>query len=131
MGARYLAGAGKSRMSSLVVAASGLCFFLAAYIPFSIWEELILAKKDFRNARYILKKEYEDLFRLKTDKEVLKEVLLWGGLLALFTFIAMPGPITGVIFAVLMFFVGIHIPLILATTLVKEKDGLSVLLLRW
>jgi tight adherence protein B len=107
-------------MSSLVVAASGLCFFLAAYLPFTIWEELIWQKK-ILGTRDTLKKEYEDLFRLKTDKEVLKEVLLWGGLLGLFTFIAMPGPITGVIFAVLMFFVGIRIPLILATTIVKKR----------
>lgn len=107
-------------MSALVVAASGLCFFLAAYLPYAMWEEIIWRKK-ILGTRDVLKKEYEDLFRLKTEKEVLKEVLLWGGLLAVFTYIAMPGPITGVIFSVLIFFVGIRIPLILATTIVKKR----------
>jgi len=107
-------------MTPFIVVASGICFFLAAYLPFEAWQELIWRKK-ILGSRDELKKEYEDLFRLKSEQEVLKELLLWGGLLALFTFIVMPGMILGVILAVGAFFVGIRIPLILAKTIIKKR----------
>jgi tight adherence protein B len=107
-------------MNSLVIIGSGLCFFLAAYLPFATWEELVWRKK-ILGTRDALRKEYEDLFRLKSDAEVLKEVLLWGGLVALFTFIVMPGMILGVLMAVVFFFIGIRIPYILATTIIKKR----------
>ncbi len=107
-------------MTPFVVVASGICFFLAAYLPFEAWEELIWRKK-ILGSRDELKKEYEDLFRLKSEQEVLKELLLWGGLLALFTFIIMPGMILGVILAIGAFFVGLRIPLILAKTVIKKR----------
>lgn len=107
-------------MTPFIVVASGICFFLAAYLPFEAWEELIWRKK-ILGSRDELKKEYEDLFRLKSEQEVLKELLLWGGLLALFTFIIMPGMILGVILAIGAFFVGLRIPLILAKTVIKKR----------
>lgn len=107
-------------MNAVVVVASGLCFFFAAYLPFSAWEELIWKKK-ILGTRDNLKKEYEDIFRLKTEAEVLKEILLWGGLFALFTFIVMPGMIVGLIMAIGAFFIGIKIPLIMAKTIIKKR----------
>lgn len=107
-------------MNAVVVVASGLCFFLAAYLPFSMWEELIWRKK-ILGTRDNLRKEYEDIFKIKTEVEVLREVLLWGGLLALFTFIIMPGMILGVVMAVAAFFLGIRIPLTLTKTIIRRR----------
>lgn len=107
-------------MTPFIVVASGICFFLAAYLPFEAWEELVWRKK-ILGSRDELKKEYEDLFKLKSEQEVLKELLLWGGLLALFTFLIMPGMILGVFLAVAAFFVGLRIPLVLAKTIIKKK----------
>lgn len=107
-------------MNAVVVVASGLCFFLAAYLPFAMWEELIWRKK-ILGTRDNLRKEYEDIFKLKTDGEVLREILLWGGLLALFTFIIMPGMILGVVMAIAAFFLGIRIPLTLTKTIIRKR----------
>lgn len=107
-------------MNAVVVVASGLCFFLAAYLPFPIWEELIWRKK-ILGTRDELRKEYEDIFKLKTELEVLKEILLWGGILAVLTFFVLPGMILGVVMAVAAFFVGIRIPLTLTKTIIRKR----------
>ncbi|MEZ4814689.1 MAG: type II secretion system F family protein [Bdellovibrionota bacterium] len=107
-------------MNVAVIVASGFCFFLAAYLPFATWEEIIWRGK-ILGTRDTLKKEYEDLFKLKSEAEVLKEILIWGFVLGILTFIVMPGLILGVVTAVVLFFFGIRIPLILAKTIVKKR----------
>ena len=56
-------------MRYFVIGASGLCFFLAAYLPFATWETILWRGKVL-GTRDALKKEYEDIFRLKNDDEV-------------------------------------------------------------
>jgi tight adherence protein B len=107
-------------MNAVIIASSGLCFFLAAYLPFQIWEDLLWRKK-ILGTRDNLKREYEDLFKLKSDEEVLREVLIWGFACALVVFLIMPEPISGAIVAAVIFFLGIKIPFMIARTIIRQR----------
>lgn len=107
-------------MSVTVILASGLCFFLASYLPFAFWEEYVWRQK-ILGTRDNLKKEYEDIFKMRSDTEVLKEILIWGFLLSLFSFIVMPGKILGTFTAIFMFFIGIKLPLTLTRSFTRKR----------
>lgn len=107
-------------MNNLIVLASGVCFFLAVYLPFQAWEEFIWKGVILRQ-RDDLKKEYEDLFRMKSDKEVLKELLLWGFIPALLIFIACPSKILGMVLALILFFACMRVPMFVLRTFTRPK----------
>lgn len=107
-------------MTGLIVLGSGLCFFLAVYLPFAAWEEVLWKGAIIKN-RDNLKKEYEDLFRMKSDAEVLKEILMWGGGIAFVLFIISPSKILGLILAIIFFFIGSRIPLYMARNFARAK----------
>lgn len=107
-------------MSYAIVFGTGFCFFLTAYLPYSIWEEMLWKNKIVKG-RDDLRREYEDLFKLKTDKEVLNEILIWGFLSALFVFIIVPNKFAGALVAAIAFFWGIKFPLMYARNFVRKK----------
>ncbi len=107
-------------MNILVILGTGLCFFLGAYIPYSFWEDLVWNKKILRN-RDELKSEYEDIFKLKTEKEVLKEILIWGFSVALFVIFIVPNKYVGVVMGILLFFWGMRLPKMYTSAIIRKK----------
>jgi len=107
-------------MTLLIVVGAGICFFLAVYLPYSFWEDLVWNKKILKN-RDDLKNEYEDIFKLKTDKEVLKEILIWGFGTALFTVFIVPNKTLGIILGIFLFFAGMRLPKIYTSSFVRKK----------
>jgi tight adherence protein B len=107
-------------MNILVILGTGLCFFLGAYIPYSFWEDLVWNKKILRN-RDELKSEYEDIFKLKTEKEVLKEILIWGFSVTLFVIFIVPNKYVGVVMGILLFFWGMRLPKMYTSAIVRKK----------
>ncbi len=107
-------------MNILVILGTGLCFFLGAYVPYSFWEDLVWNKKILRN-RDELKSEYEDIFKLKTEKEVLKEILIWGFSVALFVIFIVPNKYVGVVMGILLFFWGMRLPKMYTSAIVRKK----------
>ncbi len=107
-------------MNILVILGTGFCFFLGAYVPYSFWEDLVWNKKILRN-RDELKSEYEDIFKLKTEKEVLKEILIWGFSVALFVIFIVPNKYVGVVMGILLFFWGMRLPKMYTSAIVRKK----------
>lgn len=107
-------------MNILVILGTGLCFFLGAYIPYSFWEDLVWNKKILRN-RDELKSEYEDIFKLKTEKEVLKEILIWGFSVSLFVIFIVPNKYVGVVMGILLFFWGMRLPKMYTSAIIRKK----------
>ena len=107
-------------MNILVIVGAGICFFLAIYLPYGFWEDLVWNKKILRN-RDELKSEYEDIFKLKTEKEVLKEILIWGFSTTLFVIFIVPNKTLGIIMGVFLFFWGMRLPKIYTSSIIRKK----------
>ena len=110
----------EAKMNTLVIIGAGICIFFAVYLPYSFWEDLVWNKKILK-ARDELKSEYEDIFKLKTEKEVLKEILIWGFCTSFFIIFIVPSKPLGIIMGVFLFFVGMRLPKIYTTSIIRKK----------
>ena len=107
-------------MNYAVILGSGFFFFLSAYVPYAFWEDLLWRKKILAG-RDALRREYEDLFKLKTEKEVLNEMLIWGSVVGVLAFLASPNHGLGVVLAIIAFFWGIKFPMLYAKSVVRKR----------